>query len=107
MVCAGGVLGSRNAGAAFVHLVVTSVKCYGQLKGRDGRMRKDTRQEANYNNPSRLWRSMNDGSVFLVVTRKSVAVSCSRGQVHSRHVLIRPCVARRVFARRTFAVIPT
>lgn len=39
---------------ALVHLVVTSVKCYGQLKGRDGRMRKDTRQEANYNNPSGL-----------------------------------------------------
>ena len=39
---------------ALVHLVVTSVKCYGWLKGRDGRMRKDTRQEANYNNPSRL-----------------------------------------------------
>lgn len=39
---------------ALVHLVVTSVKCYGRLKGRDGRMRKDTRQEANYNNPSGL-----------------------------------------------------
>lgn len=39
---------------ALVHLVVTSVKCYGWLKGRDGRMRKDTRQEANYNNLSGL-----------------------------------------------------
>lgn len=39
---------------ALVHLVVTSVKCYGRLKGRDGRMRKDTRQEANYNNLSGL-----------------------------------------------------
>lgn len=93
---------------ALVHLVVTSVKCYGRLKERDGRMRKDTRQEANYNNPSGLWGSMNDGSVFLVVKRKSVAVSCARGQVTlAPRLLIRPCVARRVLARRIFAVIPT
>lgn len=48
VVCSGAVM------PALVHLVVTSVKCYDQLKGRDGRMRKDTRQEANYNNPSGL-----------------------------------------------------
>jgi len=58
---------------ALVHLAVTSVKCYGWLKGRDGRMRKDTRQEANYNNLSGAVEApMNDGSVFLVVKRKSV-----------------------------------
>lgn len=49
---------------------------------------------------------MNDGSVFLVVKRKSMAVSCARGQA-TLAPRSNPCVARRVFARRIFAVIPT
>lgn len=48
VVCLGDVM------PALVHLIVTSVKCYDRLKKRDDRMRKDTRQEANYNNPSGL-----------------------------------------------------
>lgn len=53
---------------------------------------------------------MNDGSVFLVVKRKSVAVSCARARqvTHSPHVLIprRPWRAARIYLAYIFAVIP-